>query len=483
MKASILRALTFVAVAPVVVLAQTYELEWSGFDGSTSISTGGIYELHGSIGDPCAGEMSADEFRIDGGFLAVTLPNRSLGTIESFEATAGPARIRLSWSSTVDDSGLTSFVVSRKPLGAVEPSYVQIREVPYAGPGSYDVLDATALSGEPYQYLVAEHYRGGAAMPRATAHATAYAGILPPNTARVGPGGFADIAAAIAAGAGKRDWVVIVQPGTYEPFQVDEKAATKLRILADGMGLVRIDTTNGVVAIVGRTFGQLVELRGLDIGSAASSAPAMRIVNSRGLVLVDTCAIHGSQGQPGLVLDDATSVALQDCAMTGVPGLRASAGSEAVAGRGSIVGLELTGSSHVTSCAVDSTSHDVEVGSTLTELPGLMPHVGGAAFHSWASPLEMPLESFAHGPLVFMISGDQEWRIGASFEMPVLLSQSALLVIVPAIADAQGHSAMSFVLPKSTTLLGIPFPSQFAALDPATTTVRMSNTRTFVILQ
>ncbi|MCB9880785.1 MAG: hypothetical protein H6832_16580 [Planctomycetes bacterium] len=483
MKASSLRAVTLLAVAPVVVHAQSYELEWSGFDGSTSISTGGLYELHGSIGDPCAGEMSADEFRIDGGFLAVTLPYRSLGTISSFDATAGPARIRLSWSSMVDDSGLTSFVVSRRPLGAVKPSYVQIHEVPYAGPGSYEVLDATALSSEPYQYLVAERYRGGAAIPRATAHATAYGGILPPNTARVGPGGFADITAAIAAGATKRDWVILVQPGTYAPFTIDDKSPTKLRILADGLGLVRIDTSSGAVEIVGRTVGRVVELRGLDIGSSSSSSPAMRIASSRGLVLVDACTIHGAQSNPGLVLDDATSVALQGCVLTGTPGLLASMGSEASIGRGSVDGLELTGSSRVASCAVDSTSHEVEVGSSLTELPGLMPHVDGAAFNSWASPLEMRLESFARGPLVLMISGDQEWRTGSSFEMPVLLSQSALLVIVPAIADAQGHSAMSFVLPKSTALLGIPFPSQFAALDPATTTVRMSNTRTFVILQ
>lgn len=484
MIAAVLRASAFVLLVPAAAQAQRYSIDWYETSGSTNSSAGGRFEVTSiTIGDSSVGSIGVGGALVEGGFLAVTLPRTSRGTITSFTATAGLSRVRLSWQSEADQPGLVSFVLSRKPLLASGQNYSFIREVSYTGSGAYDFVDLTSVPGERYQYLLSERYRAGAPIPRVTVAATAFGAQLPANTVRVGLGGFADIAGAIAAGASRANWVILVQPGSYPHFSVTPNSPTKLRILADGTGLVSIDTTKGPVSIAGRTLGQVVELRGLDVGATSAAHPAMQITNCQGLVIVDDSTIRGADNQPGLFVTQSTAVALQGCELTGSPGLLAAGASTAIASRGVIDSLTLTGASTLTLCQVDLTTRKVAIDSTLSELDGLMPNIEGTAFHSWAAPLEMKLETFVHGPLVFMISADNLWRTGTNFEMAVLLSASTLLVSVPAVADSRGASAMSFALPKSVSLLGVPFPTQFAALDPVTSTVRLSNARTFVILQ
>jgi len=62
--------------------AQSYSIDWFTIDGGGGTSTGGVYSVSGTIGQPDAGHMSGGNFTLDGGFwgiiAAVQLPGSPL---------------------------------------------------------------------------------------------------------------------------------------------------------------------------------------------------------------------------------------------------------------------------------------------------------------------------------------------------------------------------------------------------------------------
>jgi hypothetical protein len=48
-----------------------YSLDWSTIDGGGGTSTGGVYSVTGTIGQPDAGAMSGGNFTLQGGFWSV----------------------------------------------------------------------------------------------------------------------------------------------------------------------------------------------------------------------------------------------------------------------------------------------------------------------------------------------------------------------------------------------------------------------------
>jgi hypothetical protein len=68
------------------VLGQSYSIDWQTIDGGGGTSTGGVYSVSGTIGQPDAGAtMSGGNFSLDGGFwgvvAAVQTPGAPLLTI------------------------------------------------------------------------------------------------------------------------------------------------------------------------------------------------------------------------------------------------------------------------------------------------------------------------------------------------------------------------------------------------------------------
>jgi hypothetical protein len=51
---------------------QSYSLDWSTIDGGGGTSTGGVYSLTGTIGQPDAGIMSGGTFTLSGGFWSMS---------------------------------------------------------------------------------------------------------------------------------------------------------------------------------------------------------------------------------------------------------------------------------------------------------------------------------------------------------------------------------------------------------------------------
>jgi hypothetical protein len=61
------------------VLAQTYSIDWMTIDGGGGTSTGGVYSVSGTIGQPDAGTMSGGTYTLDGGFWGIIAAVQSPG--------------------------------------------------------------------------------------------------------------------------------------------------------------------------------------------------------------------------------------------------------------------------------------------------------------------------------------------------------------------------------------------------------------------
>ena len=59
------------ALASLNLAAQSFRVDWFTIDGGGGTSTGGVYSITGTIGQPDAGKMSGGNFTIDGGFWGV----------------------------------------------------------------------------------------------------------------------------------------------------------------------------------------------------------------------------------------------------------------------------------------------------------------------------------------------------------------------------------------------------------------------------
>ncbi|MBI4325199.1 MAG: hypothetical protein HY674_08030 [Chloroflexi bacterium] len=69
------------------VRAQSYSIDWSTIDGGGGVSTGGVYQVSGTIGQPDAGAaIMGGNYSVSGGFwsliAAVQTPGAPLLTIE-----------------------------------------------------------------------------------------------------------------------------------------------------------------------------------------------------------------------------------------------------------------------------------------------------------------------------------------------------------------------------------------------------------------
>src|SRR6266700_6414626 len=69
---------------PSAVGAQNYSIDWFTIDGGGGTSTGGVYTVSGTIGQPDAGKLSGGNYTLDGGFwgiIAIQTPGAPTLTI------------------------------------------------------------------------------------------------------------------------------------------------------------------------------------------------------------------------------------------------------------------------------------------------------------------------------------------------------------------------------------------------------------------
>lgn len=98
-------------------LAQ-YAIDWSTLDGGGGTSTGGVYTVSGTIGQPDAGVMRGGAFTLTGGFWAFTAVIQTPGAPTLTLVPAGPGLATLSWSPA------TPGFVLQESLSLAPPSWV-----------------------------------------------------------------------------------------------------------------------------------------------------------------------------------------------------------------------------------------------------------------------------------------------------------------------------------------------------------------------
>ncbi len=77
--------------------AQTnFTINWSTIDGGGGVSTGGVYSVTGTIGQPDAGRMTGGNFSLDGGFWGVVAAVQTPGAPYLWVALS-PTNIVVVW--------------------------------------------------------------------------------------------------------------------------------------------------------------------------------------------------------------------------------------------------------------------------------------------------------------------------------------------------------------------------------------------------
>lgn len=93
------------------VRAQNHAIDWHTIDGGGGTSTGGVYSVSGTIGQPEAGPvMTNGQYSIIGGFWALPSAVQTPGTPRLTITPAGPGQVTISW--TPDTPG---FVLQESP--------------------------------------------------------------------------------------------------------------------------------------------------------------------------------------------------------------------------------------------------------------------------------------------------------------------------------------------------------------------------------
>ena len=80
-------------------LAQPYSIDWYTIDGGGGTSTGGVYSVSGTIGQPDAGvTMTNGQFAVTGGFWALPTAIQVGGAPTLTIAPAAPGQATISWT-------------------------------------------------------------------------------------------------------------------------------------------------------------------------------------------------------------------------------------------------------------------------------------------------------------------------------------------------------------------------------------------------
>ena len=79
--------------------AQTYSIDWFTIDGGGGTSTGGVYTVTGTIGQPDAGgPMTNGQYSVTGGFWALPTAVQVIGGPALKIVPAGPGQATISWT-------------------------------------------------------------------------------------------------------------------------------------------------------------------------------------------------------------------------------------------------------------------------------------------------------------------------------------------------------------------------------------------------
>lgn len=425
----------------------------------------GVVTFTNSIGNLAGEDFDDDPFN----FVDWTT---SFTQISFFNATPQADQVTLDWTS-VAEGDIINYIV-RRALNAGGP-YSQIAILGATGAGNYQFVDNTTVSGTKYFYHLDEQLSDLSESTLSSDSATPWSSILPSNFFSVGASGtFATIQTAINALAGSSA-IVYVEAGTYQPFTIDSLGLGTVRILADGSGPVVIDTSSASVVIQNLTAFDNVEMSDLIIGDPTSTFPGIVVQNCAGAIVLDELTVEADGLTPAIQVDASAQVALQRTTMTGGPGLRADLSSLILVGRGSINDVLVTGNSVVRLAGLTAGASTVDPGSTLTNLPGVMPDLDMPEFVSLGGPFTINLAGAPNGAVFLFLHTNLLW-----LDLDPAVSWVSLGNFAPgesiffSLLDPAGNASLPLTYPSDGSLFGIPLVFQAIGATPAAQ-LRFSN--------
>jgi len=105
--------------------AQSYSIDWSTVDGGGGTSTGGVFSVSGTIGQPDAGVMAGGNYSLVGGFWGVITVVQTPGApLLSLERLGG--NLRIFWPLSA-----TGFVLDQTPGLTSPPAAIVWSSVPF----------------------------------------------------------------------------------------------------------------------------------------------------------------------------------------------------------------------------------------------------------------------------------------------------------------------------------------------------------------
>ena len=97
---------------------QNYSIDWSSIDGGGGTSTGGVYSVSGTIGQPDAGTMSGGSYTLSGGFWGAIAAVQTPGAPYLW-ATLTSTNTALIWWAVSPTSWRLRATTNLVPTGAV----------------------------------------------------------------------------------------------------------------------------------------------------------------------------------------------------------------------------------------------------------------------------------------------------------------------------------------------------------------------------
>ena len=77
-----------------VAFGQTFSIDWFTIDGGGGTSTGGVFSMHGTVGQPDAGTMSGGNFSLTGGFWGAIQTSPPVPTVIEVWVINGEVHLR-----------------------------------------------------------------------------------------------------------------------------------------------------------------------------------------------------------------------------------------------------------------------------------------------------------------------------------------------------------------------------------------------------
>ncbi|MEC7584178.1 MAG: hypothetical protein VYE77_07655 [Planctomycetota bacterium] len=409
-----------------------------------------------------SGNLTGPAFEDDSGAVIDWLP-AELTEVSSFTATAALHRTNLDFETTTEID-----VLQFKLLRAEDPAgpYIQIAGSPVAPLGasgfgaSYAIADAFVVDTTKYYYRLEEELLHGQIKVLGEDFARPWPDQIN-NTWFVGPGGYPDIASAVAAATPGGN--IAVAAGTYAAFTIDKA----VRIFPDGSGPVSIDTSLGSFTIRDVPAGSAdLAIYDLTVGSAASGF-GMEILNCQNVVVLDGLDISASGGVTGLLVDNTTHIAIQGCDFSGGPGLKFDSGSLGYLSRGTINVLEVLGASTLTYC--DTTPGAMTVGalSLATPLPDAMPDIQMPVGWPGDKPLSMTVTAQPSSLYIVVFSQRRDFiDLTPIFpiDMVLLVEQLGATTFTAGLVGPSGTTVTSLVAPGGAGSWGLQLPMQVLEL-------------------